>query len=171
MEPKIVSKGEKWLVFGFFGFIDALQFIFVETGVVGTIIDVGAGIIILVYGLFRKLWTTKKFLVMLATFIGEALPGINALPFWVLDVANLYSGTITKQKKEAMDQEKLVENSVNQPLNVDGSRAPMNPNNPKQIEGPRNRNGHRAPGGGLNPSANKPPMVDIHPPKIRSPKL
>ncbi len=169
MEPKVVNKGEKWLVFGFFGATDALQVIlslFVVGEVVNHFIDIAAGIVLFAYGLFRRLWTGKKLAVLLATFVGEQIPFVNALPFWTLDVANLFSGTITSEQKESMEQERTVKNTINQPLYVDGSRAPRNPNDPPSSNPtPSNQSGIRAPGGGLQPA--KTPMVDIKPPVLK----
>jgi hypothetical protein len=107
MKPKIIGKGEKRIMYAIFGAVDAAQLIFVETVIAGTIIDIFAGIVVLLYGLFRKLWTGKKILILLATFIGEFIPFVNAFPFWVLDIKNLYSGTITPEEAE---QQEILEN-------------------------------------------------------------
>ncbi len=123
MEPKVIGGGEKKIMYAIFGLVDAAQLILVETLVIGTFIDVGAGIVLLVYGLIRKLWTTKKVLILLATFIGEAIPLINAFPFWVGDVANLFSGTITPEEAEAQNALKNWKPEWDRPANTVNDRG------------------------------------------------
>ena len=168
MEPKVISKGERWLVYGFFACIDALQ-VALDLTVAGEVanhfIDIGAGAILFFYGTLKKLWTGKKLFVLLATFIGEQIPFVNALPFWTLDIRNLYSGTITEQGKVAMDQEKFLQNPDSRPLNVDGARAPVNSTGVQSSGNSMNQGGYRAPSGGLHSIKNQ--MVDIKPSMLK----
>lgn len=144
MEPKVIGGGEKKIIFALFGVADAAQLILVETVVVGTIIDIVAGIVLLAYGLYRKLWTREKVLILLATFIGEFIPIVNAFPFWVLDVKNLYKGTITPEESEEQKKVKALNDSARSPLNQDGVRPseksqvqPSGPSNVDRIRLPR----------------------------------
>ncbi|MEI6304493.1 MAG: hypothetical protein WCP09_00535 [Candidatus Taylorbacteria bacterium] len=165
MEPKVVNSMEKMLVYAFFACVDLTQIILDFTGigeVANHFIDIGVGIILFSYGSMKKLWAPKKLGVLLATFIGEQIPFVNALPFWTLDIANLYSGTITSEQKAETEQEEFIQNSQIQPLNSDGSRLPRNEREQNKYTGPVNQNGLRIPNGGLTPPTNK--MVDIKKP-------
>ena len=161
MEPKVVNKGEKWLIYGIFACIDALQ-VALDFTAVGEIanhfIDIIAAAILLLYGMFRKLWPGHKLLVLLATFIGEQIPFVNALPFWTFDVRNLFSETVTEQQKTDLEQ---AERPKGGPMYVNGVRMSEN----SDIT-PANEDGVRLPNGGLEPPTGKVPMVDIKPPKI-----
>lgn len=165
MEPKVVNGTEKLLVYAFFACVDLTQIILDFTGigeVANHFIDIGVGIILFSYGSMKKLWAPKKLGVLLATFVGEQIPFVNALPFWTLDIANLFSGTITSKQKEEMEMAQFMQNTERQPLNSEGSRQPRNVNNQTEYTGPVNQGGVRIPNGGLSPSTNK--MVDIKKP-------
>jgi hypothetical protein len=145
--------------------MDGVQIALDATGVgevVNHILDFAIGAMLLLYGMIKKLWTGKKLLVLLATFLGEQIPFVNALPFWTLDVRNLYSETITPEEKEAMRQQEIEDFSIYQPHNKDGVRAPSGSQPNNMAAGPANKDGLRLPGGGLQPT--KTQMVDIKPP-------
>lgn len=137
MNPKIIGKAERFLVYGFFGTVDFVQLIlsiFVVTEVANHIIDIVVGIILLAYGGIRKLWTPQKLLVLAAVFVGEQIPFVNALPFWVLDIKNLYSGTITAEEAEQSKEQDNLSQSATTPLNNDGVRSPQNQIDAKEAQ-------------------------------------
>ena len=153
------------LVYAFFACVDLFQILLDLTGygeIANHFIDIGVGIILFGYGSMKKLWAPKKLGVLLATFIGEQIPFLNALPFWTLDIANLYSGTITSEQKAEMAQNEFIQNTQKQPLNNDGSRLPRNEQTETPYTGPVNQDGLRIPNGGLTQQTNK--MVDIKKP-------
>lgn len=132
-KPKVIKKWERVAMYTLFGLVDAAQAFLVETVFVGTIIDVCAAAVLLVYGLIRRLWTTNKLLTLLATFVGEAIPLINALPFWWMDVRNLYSGVVSEEELEKESTEMVMQSLVRNPLNEGGrreARGVANPQNP-----------------------------------------
>ena len=146
MSVKIIGKGERILMYGFAGTIDLIQFIldlFVVSEIVNHVIDIIVGFIILAYGLVRGIFTTNKILVLLAYFCAEQIPFVNALPFWTLDIRNIYSGIPSNQ--EQLDVMAPQDNQ-NGPLNaIKGIRQPRKPSLLNKISG------IRAPGGGLRP--------------------
>ena len=145
--PAVIGGFERKIIFGLFGAVDIAQLFLIETVIVGTILDVIAAIVLLVYGLIRRLWTTKKFLILLATFIGEAIPFVNALPFWVLDVKNLFGGTMTPEQAQESELAEMPINQARRPLYSDGARQPRQNASPEPAK--LNKDGVRAPGGGL----------------------
>lgn len=124
---KVIGKAEKGFVYAFAITVDIIQIIldiFVVSEIANHIIDIIVGVMILGYGAFRKLWTPKKGLTLLAYFIGEQIPFVNALPFWTLDIKNLYSGVFSSQEElEAANQQ-----NQTGPLNHEaGIRYPRKP--------------------------------------------
>jgi len=147
--------------------MDGVQIALAFTGVgevVNHVLDFAIGAVLLLYGMIRKLWTGKKLLILLATFVGEQIPFVNAMPFWTLDVRNLYSDTITPQEKEAQKQQEISEYSIYQPLNEGGKRMPSNSRPVLNSGNPANKDGLRLPGGGMKPA--KTHIVDIKPPLV-----
>jgi len=115
---------EKVIIFAIFGIIDILQVIlslFIVTAVAVPVVDVFAGLLLYAYGSMRKLWTPQKLMILGATFVGELIPVVNAMPFWTLDVMNLYSkvGMV-----EDGPDEKTGGVNTNASLNKDGVRLP-----------------------------------------------
>lgn len=124
-----ISKGEKVIVYGFFALSDLVQIILdilVVSEVVNHILDFIIGGILLAYGQWRKLWNGNKLLILLATFVGEQIPFVNAAPFWTIDVWNMYSG-----RAPQVDTEKV------KYLNKDGVRLPSGKTSPLYQKGIR----------------------------------
>ena len=122
--PKSIGRAEKFLVYAFFGTFDLIQIIldfFAVGAAVNRIIDIVLAVLLLLYGAVRGLWTGRKLLVLLATFVGEAIPLVDAMPFWILDIVNVYSGTA---------QEMVQDELGDQPLNKEGMRLPEGQNRP-----------------------------------------
>lgn len=118
--PKVVKRSEKIWVYCLFVFFDLIQIIFdalVLPEGLNHFLDFIIGGILFAYGQKKKLWTGQKLLILLATFVVEQIPFVNALPFWTLDVRNLYSGTISKAPPEQNPNEQAH-------LNKDGTRLP-----------------------------------------------
>lgn len=138
---KYIGKGERRIVYGLAGLTDAIQIalsVFVISEIINHIIDIIVGIAILVYGSIRKIWTTNKILVLLAYFIGEQIPFINALPFWVLDIRNLYSGIPTSMEEyESMNPKNNPDGPFNRIEGIRQSRKPPVLNSSSGIRPPR----------------------------------
>jgi hypothetical protein len=129
---KVIGKGERGVVYGLAGLVDLVQLILdilVVTEIANHIIDIVFGILLAIYAVLRKILTVKKSLVLIAYFCAEQIPFVNAVPFWTLDVRNLYSG-VPKTKEELNAQKEIEPEWVtlprNQktPLNEGGSRQP-----------------------------------------------
>ena len=106
MDTPIIGKGERWLIYGFAGIVDFIQIIFslfVATEVFNHGIDIVIGGVLLIYAYKRKLLTPNKIMVLGATFVGEQIPFVNALPFWVYDVHNLYKDVPSDASSIKMD--------------------------------------------------------------------
>ncbi len=117
-------------MYSFIAIADVAQFVGVETIIGGDFIDVLVASILIGYGLKRKLFTMQKALILAATFAGEAIPLVNAAPFWTFDLHNLYKGTSTEDVP-LVDPEG--------PANQNGVRMP------NRIQEPSNQNGVRLP--------------------------
>lgn len=149
---KIVGKWERRIGYSFAAVVDIAQIIldfFAIGAVVNRFIDIAMGALILIYGALRGLWTINKFLIFLAYFAGEMIPFVDALPFWTLDILNLYGGTV-RTKEEV----------VTEP--VEGITAPRGGRLP-----PANQDGIRAPRNAIPPVIKAPPL----PPIIKKPPL
>jgi hypothetical protein len=125
MEKKvIIKKWERGVMYGFAGIVDIIQVVlnfFVVGAAANRIIDIVMGIILVAYGLIRKLLNVQKGLVLVAFFAGEMIPFVDSLPFWTLDIRNLYSGIPSKEEIPAESQE----NSDRGPVNkIPGVREP-----------------------------------------------
>ncbi len=93
--PVVISKGEKTLMYAFAGISDLVQIVlsfFVVTEPVNHVLDFIIGGVIILYAYKRDLLTVDKSLTFIAVFLGEQVPFVNALPFWVYDVRNIYKG-------------------------------------------------------------------------------
>lgn len=114
-----ISRGEKLLVYGFFACMDLTQIIldfFGVTEIINHFLDFFIGGVLLAYGYWRRLWNGQKILILAATFVGEQIPFVNALPFWTLDIKNLYSGSQNEEETEETETHYL---------NKDGTRLPQ----------------------------------------------
>lgn len=102
----VVKGGERMLVYSFAIGCDALQAIlsfFVVTEIVNHILDFIIGGVLIAYGLKRGLLDMNKSMTLLAVFLGEQIPYVNALPFWTYDVRNLYKG-IPRSEDEIVEK-------------------------------------------------------------------
>lgn len=122
MQPVVIKKWERRVMYAFTAFVDALQLaldIFVVSEVANHVIDIIVGVILLIYALARRIITVKKSMILLATFGAEQIPFFNALPFWILDMRNLYQGTVSEPAPVIQEEEDA-------PLNRNGVREPRN---------------------------------------------
>lgn len=97
-----ISNIEWGLVIGALFTIDLVQILLdiVAVGVVlNRIIDIFVGLSFALYLQIRgqSLANPKRLISLLATFIGEEIPAIDALPLWGLD--GIYNMSISKSKK------------------------------------------------------------------------
>ena len=85
-----ISNFEWWLVVGATFCIDLIQIIldFFAVGViVNRLIDIAVGMTLGFYFWIRGVkMDSKKIFAWIGTFVGEEIPGIDALPFWTGDV-------------------------------------------------------------------------------------
>lgn len=110
MKKKVIKKGERIIVYAFAIIVDIIQIIldfFVVTEIINHIIDIVVGFIILAYGTIRGIIDGNKLLILGAYFIGEQIPFINALPFWTLDVKNLFSNIPSKEDELDAETERI----------------------------------------------------------------
>ncbi len=141
--PPIVSKKERWIVYGLALAVDGLQIIMTALSFIPLltpfILPTSFAMDIVTFGLIslyvfkRRLFTPGKGLVLAATFMVEQIPGFEALPFWWMDIANFYRG-VPSEPPEAppvMGQGII-------PANNEGMRLPN-----KQT--PSNQRGKRLP--------------------------
>lgn len=93
----------KWkMLVGLFVIIDLIQIIldlFAIGAVVNRFIDiaVGVGLPLFLRTQGVKLANPKRMLAMLGAFVGEMIPGVDALPLWTLDV--LYTWSTVKAEE------------------------------------------------------------------------
>lgn len=93
----------KWrMLVGLFVIVDLIQIIldlFAIGAVVNRFIDiaVGVGLPLFLRTQGVKLANPKRMLAMLGTFVGEMIPGVDALPLWTLDV--LYTWSTVKAEE------------------------------------------------------------------------
>lgn len=133
MDTPVIGKGERRLVYAFAGLADFVQIIFslfIVTEVYNHAIDIFVGIVLAIYAIKRKLLTPNKILVLVATFAGEQIPFVNALPFWVYDVRNLYKDVpsdISSIKTDAAVGRTLPRNQRAPVNSVPGRRPPRLP--------------------------------------------
>lgn len=148
-KPRIIHKWEKNTVISIAVIVDIVQIIlnFFAVGVViNRIIDIVMAILIAGYGVIRRLWTVSKALTFVAYFVGEMIPIVDVLPFWTLDIINLYGNTVSsKEERDEILSEKDGSSS-NMPLNQNGVRSPQKP--PPLLN---SQGGIRPPNGGLRP--------------------
>lgn len=122
-KPVVVKRGERRLIYALAIVTDVTQAIFnffLVTEPLNHIIDIVVAALLIAYASKRGILDTNKLLVLLATFFGEQIPIVNALPFWTYDVHNLYKG-IPKTEEEANIQPKVI--GVTLPRNL---RKPLN---------------------------------------------
>lgn len=72
--------------------VDVLQFFLSPTGIAGTVIDVVFVIVLLLWFFITNRMNSQIVLITLVTFVGEAIPLVNALPFWTAEVIYLIYG-------------------------------------------------------------------------------
>lgn len=133
MDTPIVGKGERALVYAFAGIADITQAIFsffVVTEAFNHAIDIFVGAVLAFYAFKRKLLTPDKMMTLAAVFIGEQIPFLNALPFWVYDVHNIYKGVPSSAPSIKID--KIVgrtppRNQKNPVNSIPGRRPPRLP--------------------------------------------
>ena len=123
-----IGKGERFILLAFAITVDIVQWFLIPTIVVNRFVDIVVGMIILIYGLMRKLMNKQQMTLFIATLLAEEIPGLEGLPFWTFDVyiltkdPNKNGGFLDK----AVD---FVGNKVGGPkgqvpLNIGGSRKP-----------------------------------------------
>lgn len=132
METPVVSRGEKILLYAFAGISDLVQLIlsaFVVTEVVNHFLDFIIGGIIILYAYKRKLLTWEKALTLIAVFVGEQVPFVNALPFWTYDIHNIYRGVPSQQVSVNLKVAGVTPPRINRkPVNsIPGVRPPRLP--------------------------------------------
>ena len=126
----VVKKGERRILYAFAGFMDVLQIVFsffVITEIINHVLDFVIAGILIIYAVKRKLLDTNKILILLAVFFGEQIPFVNALPFWVYDIHNIYKGIPSSEEEAGMTNTPGITASRNQrkPLNsTPGVRPP-----------------------------------------------
>ena len=100
-----VSSVEWWLVDGFLWMIDGVQALF-DVFLVGVAanryIDIIVGLSFCFYLVIRRQIDMQMGIALLATFLGEEIPGVDAMPFWGLD--GYYSMKRARAKEAAEDQ-------------------------------------------------------------------
>jgi hypothetical protein len=99
---KNISNVEWGMVIGALIFIDIIQLILDLFGIglgVNTVIDIGVGMALGFYLQLRgqKPFSKKRIKGFLGAFIGELIPGLNALPLWTLD--GFYLFAVYKKEK------------------------------------------------------------------------
>lgn len=127
--PVVISKGEKTLMYAFAGISDLVQIVlsfFVVTEPVNHVLDFIIGGVIILYAYKRDLLTVDKSLTLIAVFLGEQVPFVNALPFWVYDVRNIYKGVPSTAPAGSMSTPGVTPpRNVRKPLNsTPGVRPP-----------------------------------------------
>jgi len=85
-----ISSAEWWLVIGALAFVDLVQIVldlFAGIGaVVNRFIDIVVGMALPLYCHIRGVnLDTKRIVSMVASFFGEEIPVVDALPLWTLD--------------------------------------------------------------------------------------
>ncbi len=102
----VIGKRERKFVYAFAIFTDTVQVIIDATIVaepLNHIIDIVFGMFLVGYGLKRGILDWNKAMVLLATFFGEQIPYVNALPFWTYDIHNLYKGVPSTKEEQGDD--------------------------------------------------------------------
>ncbi len=133
MDTPIIGKGERRLVYAFAAISDVVQIILsllVVTEAINHGIDIFVGCVLLFYGYRRNLLTPEKMITLLAVFAGEQIPFVNALPFWVYDVRNLYKGVPSEAsgiKIDAVVGRTPPRNQRNPVNSIPGRRPPRLP--------------------------------------------